>query len=161
VAITIVVADVASFVSDPAHPGVVSGAVHVEGLTPKGGSRIGGGSFHLFLDEGDPEARAMRYTLPFHDDEGGSWTLRGVKDVRGHRIVDFLRSTTTLDARLDPGEGTRASATGRLRISPRGVARLLLSTRSAGGLAAAWRFGRFYATTILRLYLAGKRAARR
>jgi cholesterol oxidase len=160
VAITIVVADIHSFVSDPAHPGLVDGSVHVEGLTPSGGARVGGGSFHLFLDEGDPQARAMRYTLPFHDDQGGSWTLRGVKDVRGHRIVDFLRSTTTLHARLEPAEG--APASGMLRISTRGVARLLVSLRAAGGgPSSLWRFARFYASTILRLYVAGKRAARR
>jgi cholesterol oxidase len=33
VEITITVADVASFVSDPAHPGVVTGSIHIEGLT--------------------------------------------------------------------------------------------------------------------------------
>jgi hypothetical protein len=60
VEITITVADVSSFVADPAHPGVVTGSVHVEGLTAPGGAPVEGGSFHLFLDEGEPDARAMK-----------------------------------------------------------------------------------------------------
>jgi cholesterol oxidase len=164
VEITISLADVQSFVSDPAHPGVVTGSVHVEGLTPEAGARVGGGSFHLFLEEGDPRSRLMRYTLPFHDHEGQLWTLRGVKDVRGHRIVDFMRSTTTLATRLEPEGADRSPAEGTLRITVSGVASMLSSMRATRGatkpLAALWRFGRFYASTILRLYVAGKRARR-
>jgi cholesterol oxidase len=167
VEITITVADVASFVADPAHPGGVTGSVHVEGLTAADGARVGGGSFHLFLDEGDPSARAMTYTLPFHDEDGRHWVLRGVKDVRGHRIIDFLRSTTTLDTRLELQEGDGSTGVGRLQISAPGVARLVGSTRPVrggrrhGGAVALWQFVRFYASTVLRLYIAGKRARRR
>jgi cholesterol oxidase len=161
VEIAITVVDARSFVSDPAHPGLVDGAVHVDGLAPPAGARIGGGSFHLFLDEGDSQARAMRYTLPFHDVDGRPWTLHGVKDVRGHSIVDFLRSTTTLGVRLEQAEGDNEPGVGTLRISPVDVTRLLASIRpsgrGAGRIAGLWRFVRFYATTILRLYVAGKR----
>jgi cholesterol oxidase len=166
VEITIAVADVASFVADPAHPGVVTGSVHVDGLTATGGAPVGGGSFHLFLDEGVPGARAMRYTLPFHGSDGRSWILRGVKDVRGHRLIDFWRATTTLEARLEPGEGGGLAGAGRLRISAPGVAQLVGSMRPAndgrrlGPVVALWQFVRFYARTLLRLYVAGKRGRR-
>jgi cholesterol oxidase len=161
VEITITVVDARSFVSDPAHPGLVDGSVHVEGLTRPTGARVEGGSFHLFLDEGDPQARAMRYALPFHDDRGRPWTLHGVKDVRGRRIVDFLRSTTTLHVGLEPAEGERGPGAGTLRITAVDVTRLLASVRPSGRgprpIAGLWRFVRFYATTILHLYVAGKR----
>ena len=163
VEITIAVADVASFVADPAHPGVVAGSVHVEGLTATGGARVGGGSFHLFLDEGAPGARAMRYTLPFHGADGRAWVLRGMKDVRGHRMIDFWRATTTLAARLESGDDDRPAGVGRLRISALGVAQLVGSMRPVRGgrrrgpVLALWQFVRFYARTLLRLYIAGKR----
>jgi cholesterol oxidase len=165
VEITITVADVSSFVADPAHPGVVTGSIHVDGLTARDGEPVEAGTFHLFLDEGDPKARAMRYTLPFHTADGRRWMLSGVKDVRGRSIVDFWRATTTLDARLDPAEG-EAGARGRLRISAPGVARLIGSLRLVRGGArhdpalTLWRFVRFYAGTVLRLYVAGKRTPR-
>jgi cholesterol oxidase len=167
VEITITVADVASFVADPAHPAVVTGRVHVDGLTAAGGEPVEGGTFHLFLDEGDRNARAMRYTLPFHATDGRRWMLNGVKDVRGRTIADFWRATRTLAVRLDSGDGEAAGGVGRLRISAPGVARLLGSMRPVRGGArhdpalALWRFVRFYAGTVLRLYAAGKRARRR
>jgi cholesterol oxidase len=166
VEITIAVADVASFVEDPAHPGVVSGSVHVDGLTAPDGARVGAGTFHLFLDEGDPHARAMRYTLPFHDVDGRGWILRGVKDVRGHRIIDFVRSTTTLDTRVESLDDDGPVGVGRLRISAFGVAQLIGSTRPVRGgrprsrAIALWQFVRFYARTVLGLYVSGKRARR-
>jgi cholesterol oxidase len=166
VEITIAVADVASFVADPVHPGVVTGSVHVEGLTANGGAPVGGGSFHLFLDEGVPGARAMRYTLPFHGSDGRPWILRGVKDVRGHRLIDFWRAATTLDSRLESGDDGGLAGVGRLRISAPGVAQLVGSMRPVRGgrrlgpVLALWQFLRFYGRTLLRLYVAGKRGRR-
>jgi len=164
VEITIAVADVASFVADPAHPGVVTGSIQVEGLTAADGTPVEAGSFHLFLDEGEAAARAMRYTLPFHALDGRRWVLSGVKDVRGQRIVDFWRATTTLATRLESPDGDGPPGVGQLRISASGVGRLIASMRGDPGarrsdpVAALWRFVRFYARTVLRLYLAGKRA---
>lgn len=87
--VTISVPDVRSFVTDPAHPGAASGTVHVEGLTDPAGAPIEAGSFHLFVDEGDPRARTMTYVLPFCGSDGSRWVLRGTKDVRGRKIADF------------------------------------------------------------------------
>ena len=160
--ITITVANITSFVDDPEHPGVVTGLVHIEGLTAPEGARISGGSFNLFVDEGDPNARAMRYALPFHAADGRQYVLSGVKDVRGRRIIDFWRATTTLAARLESSDDG-AVGIGRLRISTTGVAGLISSMRLAPGgrkgdvPAAFWRFVRFYAATLLKLYAAGTR----
>jgi cholesterol oxidase len=165
VEITITVANITSFVDDPEHPGVVTGLVHVEGLTAPEGAAISGGSFHLFVEEGDPNARAMRYALPFHAADGRQYVLSGVKDVRGRRIIDFWRATTTLAARLESSDDG-AVGIGRLRISTTGVAGLISSMRLAPGgrkgdvPAAFWRFVRFYAATLLKLYAAGTRGRR-
>jgi cholesterol oxidase len=166
VEITITVADVAAFVSDPAHPAAATGSVHVDGLTPAAGAPVEGGTFHLFVEEGEREARTMRYTLPFHGTDERRWVLHGVKDVRGRRMIDFWRATTTLATRLQSDEGGVAGI-GRLRISAPGVAQLVASMRpergrgSSDGVRTGWRFVRFYASTIVRLYVAGKRARRR
>jgi cholesterol oxidase len=163
VKITITVADVAAFVADPAHPGAATGSIHVDGLTRPAGASVEAGTFHLFLDEGDPQARTMQYTLPFHGTDDRRWVLRGIKDVRGRRIIDFWRATTTLAARLETEASGGVGGPGRLRISAPGVAQLLASIRTerCGGrpdqLGAAWRFVQFYASTLTRIYLAGKR----
>jgi hypothetical protein len=76
-------------------------------------------------------------------------------------MIDFWRATTSLAARLEPGDDRDgAAAVGRLRISAPGVARLVGSMRPVHGRLALWQFIRFYARTLLRLYVAGKRARR-
>jgi cholesterol oxidase len=160
--IAISIPDVSAFVAHPSHTGNAAGMVEVDGLTAQGGAPVEGGAFHLFLDEGDPRAREMTYTLPFHDSEGRRWTLRGVKDVRGRSPLDFWRATTTLAVRLEPADG-HAPATGRMRLGVPEVARLIASMRPVGAgrrshqPLALWRFVRFYARTVLHLYLAGRR----
>jgi hypothetical protein len=162
VEIAITVANITAFVDDPEHPGVVTGLVHVEGLTAPEGASICGGSFNLFVQEGDPSARTMRYVLPFHASDGRPRVLSGVKDVRGRRIIDFWRATTTLATRLESSDHV-AVGIGRLRINTTGVAGLISSMRlTPGGRrgdvpAAFWKFVRFYTATLLKLYAAGTR----
>jgi cholesterol oxidase len=163
---TVVVPDVVTFVRDPAHPGRASGRVHVQGLTGREGAPIEGGTFHLFIDEGNPVTRTMLYSLPFHAADDRPWVLEGRKDVRGRTLRDFWHATTTLQARLVPRDDGGAPGAGALHINAPGVARLLASFRSAGGgrrteaVIAPFRFARFFAGTLLRLYLAGKRVGR-
>jgi hypothetical protein len=108
----------------------------------------------------------MRYTLPFHAVDGRSCVLRGVKDVRGRRILDFWRATTTLATRLESSDDDGLVGIGRLRISAPGVAHLIGSMRPVRGgprhdpALALWRFARFYARTLLGLYVSGERAGR-
>jgi cholesterol oxidase len=54
--------DVTVFLADPAHPAHATGQVQVEGLTAAQGAPIEGGTFHLFVDEGEPRARTMWYS---------------------------------------------------------------------------------------------------
>jgi cholesterol oxidase len=165
--IAVGVPDVPTFLADPAHPARVSGTVQVEGLTKASGAPIEGGTFHLFVDEGEPRSRTMWYSLPFHASDGRPWVLRGRKDVHGRAIRDFWRTTTILEASLDTREDRRQPARGTLRINPLAVGRMLASLRPVGGARAAdsaaafWRFNRFFARTLIRLYLAGRREDRR
>jgi cholesterol oxidase len=160
---TISVPDVSSFAADPEHPGAATGTVHVEGLTGPAGAPVEVGSFQLFVDEGDPRARAMRYSLPFCASDGRRWVLRGAKDVRGRRIIDFWRATTTLDARVEPTDGEGAASVGRLQLGPPAVARLLASIRPVRGgrrsdpAVALARFVTFFSGTLVRLYVVGRR----
>jgi cholesterol oxidase len=164
--VAISVPDVPAFVAEPSHAGNAAGVVEVAGLTGQGGAPVEGGSFHLFLDAGDASAREMTYTLPFHDTAGRRWTLRGVKDVRGRRVLDFWHATTTLRVRLEPDDATSVAADGRLQLGAGQVARLISSMRpvGAGRLSdlplIAWRFARFFGGTLARLYIAGRKERR-
>jgi hypothetical protein len=165
-AVAISIPDVSAFVAHPSHTGNAAGTVEIAGLTGQGGAPVEGGSFHLSLDDGDPRARAMTYTLPFHDAAGRRWTLRGVKDVRGRGVLDFWRATTTLAVRLEPDGGDTLAASGQMRLGVRAVTRLVGSMRPvrAGRRSdpplALLRFVRFFAGTLLGLYLAGRREPR-
>jgi cholesterol oxidase len=161
--VTISVPDVSSFLADATHPGAASGTVHVEGLTGSAGAPIETGSFQLFVDEGDPRARTMRYVLPFCASDGSRWVLRGAKDVRGRKVAHFWRATTTLAARVEPTEGDGATGTGRMHLGPLAVARLVASIRPVRGsrrsdpAVAGARFIAFFAGTLARLYASGRR----
>ena len=167
--VTSTAVDVAHFVADPAHPAILSGTVWVEGLTEATGSAVDGGTFHLFLETGDPTTRIMSYTLPFRDHDGGRWVLHGSKPVGGHRIRDLWHSLTNMQATIAPaGDAAEEAPTppGWARIDVPDVARLVLSFRVVGGdgrLGASrglLRFFRFFVLTVLRVYLAGRRARR-
>jgi hypothetical protein len=105
----------------------------------------------------------MTYTLPFHDTAGRRWTLRGVKDVRGRGLLDFWRATTTLAVRLEPHGGDTVAASGQMRLGVGAVTRLIASMRPVGAgrrsdpPLAMFRFVRFFAGTLLSLYLAGRK----
>ena len=137
--------------------------MHVEGLTGSAGAPIETGSFQLFVDNDEPRARAMRYVLPFCASDGTRWVLRGAKDVRGRKIADFWRATTTLATCIEPTEGHGATATGWMHLGPLAVARLAASIRPVRGsrrsdpAVAGARFIAFFAGTLARLYVAGRR----
>ena len=164
--ITIAVPDIPAFIADPSHPGGVTGSVVVEGLTPSSGSQIEGGSFHLFVEATDPQERLMVYSLPFHAPDGRKRVLSGLKHVRGHRILDFWRSTTTLRAKLEES-GETPVPVGELELGVWDVVKLLISMRGTRGgrwstaFVAYWRFVHFYSSTILRLYIDGRKEQRK
>jgi cholesterol oxidase len=164
--ITIEVPDVPAFLADASHPGRVTGSVVIEGLTPSSGCPVEGGSFHLFVEGTDPLERLMVYSLPFHAPDGRRRVLSGLKHVRGNRILDFWRSTTTLSAKLEE-PGVTSVPVGQLRLGVWDVVKLLSSMRGtrggrrSGAVVAYFRFISFYVSTILRLYIDGRKGHRK
>jgi cholesterol oxidase len=164
--VTISVPDLPAFVAKPSHAGNAAGTVEVAGLTGEGGAPVEGGSFHLFLAGRDALTREMTYTLPFHDAAGRDWTLRGVKDVGGRRVLDFWHATTRLRVRLEPGDAASPAGSGRLRLGIGEVAWLIASMRPVSPgrpldlPVIAWRFVRFFGGTLARLYIAGRKKQR-
>ena len=83
--------------------------------------------------------------------------------MRGRRIIDFWRATTSLEARVEPTEGEGVASAGRLQLGPTAVARLLASIRPVRGgrrsdpAVAVARFVAFFSGTLVRLYVAGRR----
>jgi cholesterol oxidase len=163
--IAIAVPDVSAFIADPSHPGSVTGSVLIEGVTPSSGSPIEGGSFHLFVETTDPRERHMIYSLPFHATDDRKHVLSGLKHVRGNQILDFWRSTTRLKAKLEK-TGEAPVSVGELELGVWDVAKLLASMRGtrggrwSGAVVAYWRFILFYSSTILRLYIDGRKGRR-
>jgi cholesterol oxidase len=155
--------DVEHLVRDPAHPTTLSGHVRIEGMTPRDGEPVAGGSFHLLVDEGDPRVRVMLYVLPFRTSaDGRTWTLRGRKEVGGAGPFELWRSLTTMEATLEPADGEHV--TGWAKIDTGDAVRLLLSIRAVGGdgrwgaVRGLWTFERFFVSSVLKVFLAGLRA---
>ena len=99
--------------------------------------------------------------------DGRTWTLRGVKDVRARRLLDLWPATTRLAVQVEPQEGDDAPLVGELRLGVPAVARMLASmrpvpaARRSDGAVALARFLGFFAGTLARLYVAGRRAGGR
>lgn len=154
----ITIAYLARFISDPAHPGLVAGKLHVGGLTA-GEADVQEGVWNLFVPHGDGPEREMRYVLPFVADDGRTYTLRGTKVFRPHPGLRLWRENTVLDFAIH--EGTEPDGPvvgeGRVRITVLGVVRLLLSFRATGRdepvekVRAVLGFVRFYLRELVRV----------
>jgi cholesterol oxidase len=154
--------DVERFVVAPAHRATVRGYIHCEAL----GGRLGveRGDFQLFIDDGDPTRKEMRYRLWFRDGGERPLTLSGTKYVRNDRGFDLWRDTTTLFTHIYHGhverdEEARADlvASGIVNVHPADFARQLTTFRAD---APAWkaraavlaRFGTFFAGSLWDVY---------
>jgi cholesterol oxidase len=166
-AVTSTAPDVQQFVTDPAHPAALSGRIWVEGLTGSSGESVSGGTFHLLVDSDDERAKIMSYAVPFRSTHDGQvWLLQGTKVVGGARIVDLWRSLTKMRVNLQ-APGGELSAQGMARIDTADVVRLVASIRVVGGdgylgvIRGVWAFERFFLSSLVRIYRAGRRARRR
>ena len=166
--LTVDVPDLSAFVADPLHAAVVSGTVHIRGVTGPAGARISGGVLHLLARTGEhasrpgprgswwsaasalPARRTMAYRLPFTDAEGGRWLLAGAKDVWPRHGLDVWAATTTLRVSLT-GPG-RSGDTGVLRLGVVDFARELRSMHATSAVTMA-RFLTFFAGRVTRAFL--------
>ncbi|MXX63199.1 MAG: hypothetical protein F4112_10040 [Holophagales bacterium] len=100
--LTITVDDIDVFVRHPDHGARATGWVEVPSL---GGRRpVEHGTFQLFVDDADPEAKRMLYRLWFLDAFGAEFTLLGEKIVRDDPGFDLWDDTTTLYVRIVEGQ---------------------------------------------------------
>lgn len=153
----------ARFIQDPAHPGLVTGTLRVEGLTA-GDAPIEEGVWNLFVTSGDGPDREIRYVLPFHGGDGRQFTLRGARVFRPRPVLALWRlwrESTVLPFRIQEGddEHGRVVGAGVTRLRLLDVLSLLLSFRVTGWHAlpdktrALFGFLAFYVRTLLRVAL--------
>lgn len=116
--LTIKADDVNRFITDPQHVASASGYFKSDLF---GGQRpVEQGVFNLFVDNGDPDRKAMYYRLFFRDEKGNPLTLIGFKDVRGDKGSDVWTDTTTLFTRILKGH-VGAEADGGANILAAGI----------------------------------------
>lgn len=155
--LTITVDDIEVFVRHPEHGAEATGWVDVP---PLGGRRpVERGTFQLFVDDADPEAKRMLYRLPFLDDRGVAFTLAGEKIVRDDPGFDLWDDTTTLYVRILEGHadgsdgsdeaGDTVWGSGVLHIRTVDFLKQLTTMRATGPdlkaqTSAMVRFGRLF-----------------
>jgi cholesterol oxidase len=156
--------DVEHLVRDPAHPTTLSGHVRIEGMTPRAGEPVAGGTFHLLVDEGDPRVRVMLYVLPFRPSaDGRTWTLRGRKEVGGRTVrAVAVADDDGSDARACRRQACYSGRLGKDRHRRRGAAVALYPRGrrrwAMGSGPRTWTFERFFISSVLKVFLAGLRA---
>jgi predicted acylesterase/phospholipase RssA len=99
--LTVTLEDVDRFIIEPDHRGSIVG--YVDCPTLGGRLPLDGGTFNLFIDEGDPSVKQMRYVLHTRDGDGREITLWGEKHVRDDPGFDLWADTSTLYTRVFAG----------------------------------------------------------
>jgi predicted acylesterase/phospholipase RssA len=162
VTLTITADDLERFMFSPAHEARVEGHVQCEDLG--GRLPVERGTFNLFVDDGDPAHKRMRYRLHFRDGVGHPLTLAGHKVIETETGRGLWRDTTTLYTRVLKGhvdaggdDAAEPVASGIIRITPLLFARQLTTFRASGPSAAAsmaglMRFGTLFAGGLWDVY---------
>jgi cholesterol oxidase len=155
--LTIEVDDIDRFVIDPNHQATITGFVMSD---PLGGRLpVERGTFNLFVDDGDPTRKEMKYQLEFFDGAGRALTLAGTKVVRDGDVWRLLRDTTTLFTRIYQGHASQnaegdAVGSGIIRIQLGDFLKQIASFRAAGPHAASalGRFMRLFSSKLWDVY---------
>ena len=162
VRLTIKIADVDLFVTDPQHVATAEGYVECEAF---GGRRpVSQGVFNLLVDLADPARKAMYYRLFFTNAQDGPLTLIGFKKIEDDPGPDEWDDTTTLYTRILKGhvpideDGTAPlEAGGILRIQPVDFLVQMTTFRVEGPtfaarMSALTRFGRLFLGKLWDVY---------
>lgn len=150
---TIMVEGVNRFATEPAHEARISGEIRCDALG--GRLPVEGGTFNLFVHEGDPAEKRMRYRVWFRDGVGNELTLLGEKLALDDPGADIWRDTTTLFTRIvadhvgESGGDAETVATGIIRIHLLDFAKQLTTFRASGpsrrsAIVALMRFGQLF-----------------
>ena len=160
--LTITMEDVNRFLRTPDHSARAEG--YVEGAALGGRCPVSEGRFNLFVDEGDPRRRYMRYRLPFTTPAGEPRTLRGHKVIEDDPGADAWGDTTTLYTHVlrghvpaDADDEAEVLAAGILRIRVGDLLKQLASFRTEGPtradrLSALARFGGLFLGNLWGVY---------
>lgn len=150
----VAVPDLEALLRDPRHRASLSGKVECQALG--GDLPVTSGTLDLLTVEAGG-ITMMRYTISCIDAAGRNLLVEGYKTLRHDAELDLWADTTTLTTTVTGPEGHRL-AEGTVRLTLRGLVRLLLSfrgrTRGAASLTAGLRFGGFFLGQLARIYLA-------
>jgi predicted acylesterase/phospholipase RssA len=160
VSLAITIADIDRFIAEPEHEASMTGTITWTGHADQ--PAIEGGVFNLFVDQGDPTSKQMRYQLTFTDD-GAAVTLSGVKYVHDDPGFDLWSDTSTLYCQVCPAgetpepDNSNVLAAGVIRIHLPDFLRQLTTFRAHGGhpaenLDGLARFGRFFLGSLWDVY---------
>jgi hypothetical protein len=168
--LTIEVADIEAFGTDPLRPASAAGWIQSDAFG--GRLPVEQGWFNLFVDV-EPGVKHMLYRLWFRDGVGNPLTMTGFKLVKDDAGFDVWKDTTTLFTRVLQGhveEGADEAATpvasGIIVIRARDFAKQLTTFRAGGPglgakLGALARFGVVFVQQLAEAYvLRGRRRAR-
>lgn len=152
--------DLDEFLLDPVHLATVTGTAYVDGLTGQPAAIVDG-TLHLLAAVDDGPRRSMDYSLPFVDDSGKGWLLRGSKHVERGRARGPWGATTRLELALVTPEERYDSLrpTGLVSISVPDVLRQLATLRATGpgnrrrAAGMIVRFGTFFVTEVAGAFL--------
>lgn len=160
--VTVAIADLAAFLSNPEHAGTLSG--HVDCPLLGGVCTVQSGTFRLLPDTADRDRKVMYYQVYATTPQGEQLTFIGRKEVQHDAPLDLWRDTTTLfvnvfRGHIDPDQAARHPLwlTGIISLGLWDfiqVLRGLQATDAAGntsieGLA---RFGAFFAGKLWDVY---------
>jgi predicted acylesterase/phospholipase RssA len=155
--LTIAVADVDRFVTDPGHVAAVHGHLDCPGLG--GRLTVARGTFNVLVDAGSPAAKQMVYDLDLLTPDGRPMTLRAVKDIVDDPGADLWRDTTRAHARVYEGwpPAGEPIAVGTVRVYLLDFLHQLTTFRVRGGtlsqqVGALTRFGRLFLGKLWDVY---------
>jgi len=161
----VTIADVPAFLTDPEH----RGRWDAGGAIPVWGGRIrstGDGDFRLFqraiVADGKP-VREMVYDTSIAVGEQ-TYLLHGRKFIQPGPPWRFWPATTTLYVRFfEPDRPEQVVAAGILQLTPLGFLRQLSTMRITGNFPSSvklrqlWLFVKFFAGSLARTYILGRR----
>jgi hypothetical protein len=141
--------DIAAFVADPTHTGVLSGVLDLPPIA--NGQVCPTGVFRLFSPTDQPNTKYMVYELGFAHD-GSSYYLAGHKTVRNDPGFDMWKDTTTLYVTLHAGHDASGAilGAGTLSLGVADLIRLLETMRVTNTTGAGQTsgtiatFGKFF-----------------
>lgn len=157
--LTVLADDVDRLITVKEHAAALVGTIHLPPLATAP-LTIRGGSWNLFIDDGDrPDTKRMAYRMPL-ETGGKSFLALGEKLIHDDRGFDLWRDTTTLELVVREGaDGTGTEVCrGILRIDPGDFVKQLRTMTVTGApdfesrMRAVALFGQFFAGTLFQSF---------